>query len=329
MMSDSFKTAVRTMTEQHVEPSVPENAESAKERVARHWSEMVVSEQTMTHWMDSPIISGHLDGMATGDPSIGWLDYACRKYVMHDGKGVARGLSLGCGSGNLERPVRRMGACETIDAYDLAPGAIETAKRLAAEEGLTGINYEVRDLEHTEFPENHYDVVFICSAVHHFSQLEAVFARINSCLKPGGIFITHEFVGPSQFQWTAKQMQIINELLTVMPARYRKLSTAPGELKVSVGVPTIEEMNRVDPSEAIRSAEIIPLMEKMFEIVEKRELGGAVLHLLLHNIIQNVDDGSETGEAYLRLLIYLETVLTREKVLDTDWAFLVARAKKS
>lgn len=317
------------MAEQQQEPLVPNLAESAQERVARHWSEMVVGTNTMTHWMDSPFISRYLDHMATGDPNMGWLEYACRKYVMRDGKGVARGLSLGCGAGNLERPVRSMGACEIMDAYDLAPGAIETAKRLAAEEGLTGINYEVRDLENTEFPENHYDVVFICSAVHHFSQLENVFARINRCLKPGGVFITHEYVGPTQFQWTSKQIQIINELLAVMPERYRNLSTAPGEFKTSVGVPTIEEMNRVDPSEAIRSAEIIPLMEQMFHIVEKRELGGALLHLLLHNIIQNLDDGSETGEAYLRLLIYMETLLTREKVIETNWAFLVAQANKS
>ena len=46
-------------------------------------------------------------------------------------------------------------------------------------------------------------------------------------------------------------------------------------------------MIAADPSEAVRSAEIVPLLSQYFDILEVRELGGALPHLGLADIAQN------------------------------------------
>ena len=69
---------------------------------------------------------------------------------------------------------------------------------------------------------------------------------------------TYDFVGPSQFQWTEKQMKVMNDILDVLPPRLRSDLSNPGRLKPPVQRSPVDYMTRLDPLEAIRSREIIP-----------------------------------------------------------------------
>ena len=37
--------------------------------------------------------------------------------------------------------------------------------------------------------------------------------RIESWLKPGGLFIVDEYIGPARFQWSARQMEAVEGML--------------------------------------------------------------------------------------------------------------------
>ena len=154
-------------------------SDTAEEIVAKHWSKMAKVRQGYYSWTESPFVMRHVNRLISGDPEVGWLEYACRKYLLNGAKGAERGLSIGCGTGALERGVRRMDACAVIDACDIAPGAIEKAKALASREGVNGIHYRLGNLEKESLPENDYDVVFASMAVHHFENLEHLYAEIK------------------------------------------------------------------------------------------------------------------------------------------------------
>ena len=141
-------------------------------------------------------------------------------------------------------------------------------------------------------------------------------------------FVFNEFVGPSQFQWSEKQLKIMNELLEILPNRY-KVDVTSGRLKERIYRPSIEYMNETDPSEAIRSSEIVPLVIKYFDIEERVDYGGTILHLLLHTIVSNFDPSKEEDVAILRLLRYIEDILIKEKILPSDFTLIVARNNKS
>ncbi len=297
---------------------------AAVKLVQDHWSEKAKNPPKLCSWTDAPTVLEWVHRAISGNPKQSWSQYAVKKYVKTGDQGVAEGLVLGCGNGVLDRELRKLRAIERIDAYDIAPGAIEEATRLTAKAGFGGITYHVADLNHVELPAGKYDVAFCSSAVHHIERLEHLFAQVRRALKPGGYFIILEYVGPSQFQFPPKVVRIINDLLQILPPELRVRSD-DGAVKDSFEAPTREYMNCVDPSEAIRSDEILPLMGQFFELVEVKPYGGTINHMLLHAIVHNFDEAKPEGRALLSLLMYLESLLIREGVLATDFASIVAR----
>jgi hypothetical protein len=92
---------------------------------------------------------------------------------------------------------------------------------------------------------------------------------------------------------------------------------------------TIEEMNRIDPSEAVRSAEILPLMSQVFDLVEVKGCGGSLLHMLLEDIAGNFSTDDPAAMAHLESLFKLEDDLIQTGALQHDFAVIIARKKAS
>jgi SAM-dependent methyltransferase len=181
-------------------------------------------------------------------------------------------------------------------------------------------------LNTVELAPERYDVIFGISAVHHVAQLERLYEQVAQALKPHGYFYLDEFIGPSQFQWPDAQLEIVNEQLRIMPAHLKRNVLNGAESQCAVR-PEIAWMNESDPSEAIRSAEIVPLLSRHFDVVEKNGWGGSLLHLLLEGIAGNFDERNPGSLAYLQGLFDLEDRLIAEGVLEDDFATIIARRR--
>jgi hypothetical protein len=151
---------------------------------------------------------------------------------------------------------------------------------------------------------------------------------VRAGLKPGGYFFLDEFIGPSQFQWTDQQVRLVNEMLAGLPPAYRCSVSKPGQMKVPVARPTIEEMNAGDPSEAIRSAEIVPLLGRYFEIAEFKGYGGSLLHLLLEDIADNFRPADPESMRCLERLFEEEDRLIASGQLQHDFGVVIARRSR-
>ncbi len=276
------------------------------------------------NWMDNPLIEGpYINYRISGNPEVNWLTWVRQKYVAHP---FPYGLSLGCGEGGLERHAMAIGMCAEFDAFDISPDAIALAQQKAQTAGIAQrVHYAVRDVNSIQLPAEQYDIAFFSSALHHIQRLESVLTEVSKSLKAGGLFVVNEFVGPSRFQWTDKQLQVINELLALLPPRYRADLRRPGHIKSRVDRPTVVQMLLSDPSEAVHSAEIIPLIRQRFEIVQQADFGGTILHMLLSDIVGNFAPESEADVTIVRLLCYLEKTLIAEGVLPSDFTLIVAR----
>jgi len=299
------------------------------EKIGRVWDAkgLCREEHRKLNWMDFSIIEHCINESVSGNPQENWFLWVKKKYC-NQKKGC--GLVLGSGDGSLERHGIALEMCDCFDAFDVSEKSVEFARSEAQKGGFADkVNYQTSDINHITLPKNKYDMTFCAMSLHHFSRLEQVLEQIKHSLKPDGLFIFNEYVGPSQFQWTDKQLQIINAILELLPKKYRKdLSRLGLTAKKEVLRPPIEDMERIDPSEAIRSAEIIPLVGKHFTILEKVDYGGTLLHTLLHNIVGNFDPQKEEDTALLKLLYYLEMLLIKEEVLESDFTLVVAAKKK-
>ena len=86
-------------------------------------------------------------------------------------------------------------------------------------------------------------------------------------------------------------------------------------------------MIRVCPSEAIRSNEIVPLFLKNFDVIQHKQVGGTIQHLLYSGIIQNFPDGVPEIDRMIDAINALETRLIHAGVLPSDFVVLVGKRK--
>lgn len=276
------------------------------------------------HWWDVPAIKERWNFLVSGDGQVDYCDYIDQKFWA--GRDAMRALSLACGSGIRELRWAETKKFNRIDAYDLSVNRIRYATDVAVDRGLGHIlNYQVSDVFRLDAQDNSYDVVFGEGSLHHFSPLETILKRVHQYLKPDGYFIVNDYVGPTRFQWTSRQLELVNSLLTVLPARYKTLWNS-GFVKPCVFRPGKLGMVLKDPSEAIESSRIRPLLNEIFDVVEFKGYGGAILHPLLSGIAHHFVSPDAEGRRFLDALFELEDLLTAAGDIQDD--YIVAICKK-
>lgn len=297
-----------------------------KTRHGGHWDKHVglVESGALKGWLDWEFIEvEHIRPSVSGDKAVYYLQHFFSGHLPQ--MPVQRALSLGCGGGNLERHLIRMGAAASIDAYDASAESIRLARQLADDEGLAGqLHYEVADINSLHLPEGAYDFIVAKMSLHHFADLDHLYGQIRRALKPGGVFMFNECVGPTRFQWTPVQLELANKILNTLPDAFRYSAGSGGPLG-AISRPTIQEMIDIDPSEAVNSEQIIPLLPKYFEILEHKKYGGTLLHLLLDPLMANFDTSEPLHATVLKMIFLYEQTMIEKGILDSDFCYVVAR----
>lgn len=293
------------------------------ERLARESQRWGVDYLDQLTWLHSETVRRHVNHMITGDGDKSWIDFVREKYLPAEHRG-GRGLSLGCNHGILERQIVQAGICSSIDAFDISEAGIALAREEAEKAGVN-VQFKVVDANTMDLSSASYSLVFVIMALHHFDRLEHVFTQIRDALETGGIFVFNEFVGPTRFQWTDLQLEIINRLRACLPA---SMLLSPQGIPVKPAArPDLEHFIRTEPYEAVRSTEILPLTNDYFEILGQHDYGGTVLHMLFHLILGNFDEGNEDHVALIRMLCEAERILLESEVLPSDFTLVVAKRR--
>jgi SAM-dependent methyltransferase len=274
------------------------------------------------YWQSHPLTLRHINRLITGDEAEDWMAFTKRRFLP---AGAERGLSLGCGHGTVERDAIALGLCRSFDGFDISEEALEVARADAERAGVGDrINYVAADLNALELPRDTYDLGIVVQALHHIEELEHLLDQVMAALRPGSLFLVNEYVGPARFQWLDKTQELMNRLLEVLPHEY-KVNPRNGFVKDHIERTPAEEIARVDPSESVRSDEIVELLRSRFEVVYHADYGGTLLQFLLADIAANFHDDDAKDVAMLDLMSLFEATLIRERVLPSDFAFLVLR----
>ena len=270
-------------------------------------------------WLDHPMINAHYRERSLID-GVTWEPWAA-KYLGHPAQ---RSLDLGCGTGSRSFAVYRAGGSAAIDGVDVTEERIAEAERIRISQNIPG-RFWAEDVNRVRLPKSTYELIFSAHSFHHFVELEFVMEQVHEALNERGLFILEEFVGPTQFQWTESQMLITRALMFLIPSDLRMLRW--GARKDSEGRPTVEEVVAASPFESIRSAEILPLFRKYFDIVMIRNLGGTIQHLLYNGIAHNFRPDDIRAERAIRAVYTCEDILIDTGVLPSDFMLLVGRRK--
>jgi len=324
------ETLLSEIPQQESHPDGVEVAETSLDATKETWGmrakERQEEQRKFTTWSDSPLINkAYINTLISGNENVGWFEWAVKSYIPRP---VEYALNMGCGDGSLERHGTLINAAKHFDAFDVSPGAVEVARKRAKEESYANrVNYQVADLNQHILPKEKYDVVFASQSLHHITNLEHVFSQIKLSLKPDGIFIANEFVGANQFQWSVKQVEAAQSLLDTIPGKYR-MGINTGVFKSHILIQSIEIMNYVDPTEAIRSEELMDLFRKYFYIVEINDFGGTLLNLVLEDIIGNFDEEKNEDVKIIKQLCAKEQELIDSGEFDSDFKIIIMRKRK-
>lgn len=275
-------------------------------------------------WTASPVVRRYLHVLATGDAGCDWLTYV---EFHHLAPALDRALVLGCGSGWLERALAGRHRFRSIVAVDFAQDSVDRARALAQEAGITQIDYRVLDLERDSL-DGPYDAIFANDVLHHIADLEGLYLRIIGALKPAGKFLFNEYVGPNRFQYSDERMDLINRYFRLLPDRLR-LDHVTGQVLWRRERLDREKVEKEDPTEAIRSQEVLPLARRFFRTEQEYSYGGGLLNPLLFGIVSNFRLGDPGDDRVLETLCGAEDRLTRAGLLDPDFFIYTAVRKDS
>lgn len=282
--------------------------------------------QDRLSWFDSPTLSRHINLQVSGRPDRDWLDHV---FARHLQRPVELGLSVGCGHGELERHLLRRGIAEYMHAFDISPGAIEGARKAAADEGFSDrVEYCVADAGELGAAKlrRDYALVLASMSLHHVAELESCLDGLRERMRIGGLLVVNEFVGPERFQWTDAQLDAANRFLACIPRELRRDRRQPGEYKDRIERPGRRYMEEHFAFEAICSDRIVSATRERFEVVELLPYGGTLLQLLFEAIMGNFDEERVREHAVIvRLAAEYERALIASGSLAHDHVLLIAR----
>jgi ubiquinone/menaquinone biosynthesis C-methylase UbiE len=288
------------------------------ERVRETWSDPA---PPPTNWWDLPYFEHRWNLLASGDPAVDHVTSIASRHLGHD----LSAISLGCGTGERELRWFATGRFARLVGVDLSAQRIEAARQAATSApNAVGLEFEVADVQTVGVPPQSLDVVIGESSLHHLARVRSALVRARTWLKPGGLVLVNEFVGPTRFQWTNRQLEAANALLDLLPQRLRR--QPDGRLKKSVVRPSHLAM-RYDPSEAIESSQIVPALDELFERIELRRMGGTLSHLVFSKIAQNFAADDAEARRFAALVFESEDALMDTGDIGSDYILGVWRRR--
>lgn len=297
--------------------------QSDRDKVSDRWSDVLEQRQApgRQSWMyaiDHPrlraaVYDTYLDGL---DP-FSWLRSRMATPARH-------ALEIGCGAGDLAFALIADRYCERIDAFDIAETAIAGAQSRARAMELRTLRFHLLDGNTWSMPRNQYDFVYASHSLHHIDNLEHLFTQTAATLQQGGVFFASDYIGPSRMQYSDAHLAAMNAALATLPADKRR--DRQGVVKDTIARLPIEMYLQYDPSEAVRSAEIVPLMRDAFD-VQVVPMGMSLTFQVLLDIVHNFDPDDPGDNALIDRLLELEREAERSGAADTLFACLVARHK--
>ncbi len=295
-------------------------ARSGQDRVSDYWGKQFVAMRTdNSYWLNNKLVEEATYRLMTDTPNH-WLGWLLKDYLPHHS--FDRSLSVCCGDGAHEIQLYSSGKVRFVSGVDISKGAIEQAVARFESAGAPKERYrfEVGDVNALDI-DGTFDLILSTGALHHTTNLEELLQKVARALAPQGYFIVVEFIGPNRFQWTDRQIEIANKVLTALDPYYLRDGT-----QTRFERPSVESMLKCDPSEAVRSAEVYPLVKQYFDVRYERFYNGTLLHQL-HPLLRSdlANQQQRDFDSIVNLILVMEDLLIKGKVLPSDFVFLICQ----
>lgn len=239
-----------------------------------------------------------------------------------------RMLAIGSGMAFVEEHLLRQGYARHIVAYEMSATAVERARARFEQAGLSDrIEMRVADVLEDGLADQSFDAVFVQAAIHHFDRIDEMFALMNRVLRPGGLLVYDEYVGPDLHVWDAEVVSVMTEMNACLAPQYRWDTNAQAT-RHEGPQPSREWMLQHDPSEGVHASRILPLTYQWFDVLDRADYGGTIMRPFFSGILPNFDWNDAKDQTVARLIVLIEQLLTTHSVLPHYHTSIVARRRE-
>ena len=295
--------------------------ETAGDYWDRQLEKMKTKTITRVRWWEDPTTKHHINGIV-GNRDLAEVHAAFHERIANilSGKRQLKALSVGCGAGTKEMWLMQHIDVAKFDLFDISSANIAFGMEEATRQGvLHKINFRAEDAFAADLGDD-YDLVYWNNALHHMPDVDSALRWSRDRLKLGGLLAMDDFVGPSRFQWTDKNIAWANNVRRSLPERFLRNPYVAGTfLPREVHRPSPEEVIASDPSEAVDSGRIIAMIPTLFTNCTIIPTGGALYHLALNDIFGNFE--SEDDLALLQQILLLDQALAEHDTTQYAVAF--------
>jgi len=276
---------------------------------AKYWSSVSKKAQPLkSRWWQHKVIIEHINqkvcGRSLPSPFAGF-HYKLKNIAPKDG--FVSGISIGCGNGIKEIELVRQGIVNHFELFELSEVRTNEGIKRAKELGVSDkIKFHCNDGLET-INSDKYDLVYWNNSLHHMLDVSDAIKKSKRMLVTGGVFAMDDFIGPSRFQWTDTNIFYANKVRSLLSERFFNKSNSDDKIPSQVGRPTIENMIKIDPTEAADSSNILPALNVHFPDAETMLTGGCIYHLCLNDVLGNFTD---KDESLLKSFLLLDDALT-------------------
>ena len=251
-------------------------------------------------------ITGDLEGTPLLEIAKGFLVPPAQKM-----------LAVGSGLAFAEETLVRAGYVHHVVAFEASSVAVANARERFAAGGLADlIDMRCGDVMAADLENGEFDLVFVQAAIHHFYNIEEMFSLFYRVLKPGGLIVYDEYVGPDHHLYEDQVMDTLDEINDCLAPQYR-WDVLRQSTREAVPKATLDWMLQMDPSEGVHASMILPLTYKYFDVVHRIDYGGTVMRPFFVGILPNFDFSDPKDQTVASLIIKMEELLVRHGILPS------------
>jgi ubiquinone/menaquinone biosynthesis C-methylase UbiE len=248
----------------------------------------------------------------TGDKKKWWVEDFKERYAQ---KPFEHALFLNCGDGRWERDFIDKKIVKRVTAFDISLDLIKVAKKAR---GKRRIKYLVADANKISFPKNEFDLVVNYAALHHTQYLNRICRLLAQSLKPDGVFINFEYIGPHRNQFPPLEWFLAHQVNSKLPKFCRQ----------NLYYPHIPTMLVMDATEAIHSELIMKIVKRYFKLLEKHDTGGGIAYLLLTHNQKMSQLPLKKANRYIDRILQYDAKYTHLRLAPQLFSYFIAQPNK-
>ena len=297
-----------------------ERYKEGKETCAKKPGQGDPLDYTQLRFLYQHSIAKRLTGRLNGNP----MDVWGKKFFQPPAHSV---LAIGSGLAYAEEELVQKGFAEHVTIYEMSTEAVKAASERIKRDGFEErFCFKNEDILEADIEPNSYDAIFIAAAIHHFFEIEKMFQLMYKVLKPNGLLVYNEYIGPDHHLYEPEVMNIMNEMNGCLDEHYR-YDCLRKSVREEMPEVTLEWMMNADPSEGVHASMILPLTYKYFNVEFRGDYGGTIMRPFFTAILNNFDFDDYKDKTIARLIVNIEDILLKNGIIPHYHTHVVARKR--